>query len=60
MIAARSVVAHARGVHGVTFDPFHERRLATYSEDGIVKLWDMRRLVEPVSFFFLSIFFLKK
>jgi WD repeat-containing protein mio len=45
--AAQSVAAHSRGVYGVTFDPFHARRLATFSDDGIVKLWDMRRLVEP-------------
>jgi WD40 repeat protein len=30
------------------FDPFKEERLATYSEDGTVKLWDIRMFVEPV------------
>jgi hypothetical protein len=33
-------------VYGVTFDPFDDAHLATYSDDaeGIVKVWDVRKL----------------
>lgn len=47
--APRSVVAHAKAVSGVCFDNFDSNRLATFSEDGIVKVWDLRKLVDPVS-----------
>ena len=38
-------------MYGVHFDPFDARRVATYSDDseGIVKVWDMRRLRENVN-----------
>ena len=38
--------ALAKAVYGVTFDPFDDTRLATYSDDadGIVKVWDVRKL----------------
>lgn len=45
--SGHAIAAHVGGVYGVTFDPFHARRLATFSDDGVVSLWDMRRLVEP-------------
>lgn len=44
----RSVVAHSKAVLGVTFDPFHDDRLCTFSEDGIVKLWDLTNLSAPI------------
>ena len=47
--APKSVVAHSRAVNGVSFDPFHEHRLLTFSDDGIIKLWDIRKLNQPVS-----------
>jgi hypothetical protein len=33
-------------VYGVTFDPFDDTRLVTYSDDadGVVKVWDVRKL----------------
>ena len=33
-------------MYGVTFDPFDDAHLATYSDDaeGIVKVWDVRKL----------------
>ena len=46
--APKSVVAHSRAVNGVSFDPFHEHRLLTFSDDGIIKLWDIRKLNQPV------------
>eukprot|EP00179_Madagascaria_erythrocladioides_P015734 CAMPEP_0198369016 /NCGR_PEP_ID=MMETSP1450-20131203/155996_1 /TAXON_ID=753684 ORGANISM="Madagascaria erythrocladiodes, Strain CCMP3234" /NCGR_SAMPLE_ID=MMETSP1450 /ASSEMBLY_ACC=CAM_ASM_001115 /LENGTH=410 /DNA_ID=CAMNT_0044076533 /DNA_START=38 /DNA_END=1266 /DNA_ORIENTATION=- len=43
-----NVAACSRGpVNGVTFDPFNQRRLITFGDDGIVKVWDIRRLKEP-------------
>ena len=41
-----SITAHTRSVLGVRFDPFRPNRLATFSEDGIIRLWDIRMLVE--------------
>ena len=43
-------MAHTKAVSGVCFDFFDYNRLATFSEDGIVKVWDLRKLVDPVSF----------
>ena len=43
-----SVVAHSKSVFGCKHDPFDSNRLATYSEDGIVKVWDYRQLTAPV------------
>lgn len=48
--APRSVMAHTKAVSGVCFDFFDYNRLATFSEDGIVKVWDLRKLVDPVSY----------
>eukprot|EP00002_Diphylleia_rotans_P034218 TRINITY_DN7336_c0_g1_i1.p1 TRINITY_DN7336_c0_g1~~TRINITY_DN7336_c0_g1_i1.p1 ORF type:complete len:915 (+),score=151.64 TRINITY_DN7336_c0_g1_i1:62-2806(+) len=47
---AQSVVvaAHSKSVQGIHFDPFHETRLATYSDDNIIKIWDLRKLSDPV------------
>lgn len=33
-----SVIAHAKAVHGVSFDPHAPSRLLTYSEDGVIKV----------------------
>jgi WD40 repeat protein len=46
--APKSAVAHSKAVYGVTFDPFHEDRLATFSEDAIIKIWDLRQLKDPI------------
>jgi hypothetical protein len=45
-----SVVAHSKAVLGVLFDPFADQRFATFSDsaDGVVKLWDLRMLTDPV------------
>ena len=48
MNSPQSVVAHSKSVHGVCFDPFHDETLATFSEEGVIKLWDIRNFVEPV------------
>lgn len=44
----QSVVAHAKAVKGVVFDPCRPHCLATFSDDGLMKAWDTRRLDNPV------------
>eukprot|EP00007_Cunea_sp_BSH-02190019_P008955 CAMPEP_0174238428 /NCGR_PEP_ID=MMETSP0417-20130205/11187_1 /TAXON_ID=242541 /ORGANISM="Mayorella sp, Strain BSH-02190019" /LENGTH=1029 /DNA_ID=CAMNT_0015317259 /DNA_START=92 /DNA_END=3177 /DNA_ORIENTATION=+ len=39
-----SVVAHSKTVLGVKFDPFQPHRVATFSEEGDLKIWDIRQL----------------
>jgi WD40 repeat protein len=46
--APTSVVAHTKAVYGVTFDRFRPQRLATFSEDNVIKIWDIRKLKDPV------------
>eukprot|EP00762_Andalucia_godoyi_P005150 ANDGO_03996.mRNA.1 WD repeat-containing protein mio len=45
-------VAHsAKQVLGVRFDPFNHNRLMSYSDDGSIKLWDIRRMDSPFTSF---------
>ncbi|ELR22091.1 uncharacterized protein ACA1_158870 [Acanthamoeba castellanii str. Neff] len=37
LTARKSVLAHSKAVHGVSFDPFNDKRLSTFSEDGTSK-----------------------
>ncbi|KAG2235345.1 hypothetical protein INT48_004964 [Thamnidium elegans] len=37
-----------KAVHGITIDPFSAYRLASYTEEGIIKLWDIRKNNEAV------------
>ena len=53
--APKSVIAHSRSINGVSFDPFNDGRLLTFSEDGIIKLWDIRKLAQPVRQFYYNI-----
>lgn len=46
--APQSIVAANKSVYGVSFDPFQPERLTTFQEDGVVRLWDIRRLGDPV------------
>ncbi|KAI8050673.1 uncharacterized protein B0P05DRAFT_563144 [Gilbertella persicaria] len=32
-----------KAVHGIVVDPFSPYRVASYSEEGIIKLWDLRK-----------------
>jgi hypothetical protein len=46
LTARKSVLAHSKAVHGVSFDPFNDKRLSTFSEDGtspfnIIYLFDI-------------------
>lgn len=33
----------SKAVHGIAVDPFSPYRLASYTEEGIIKLWDIRK-----------------
>lgn len=39
-------MAHAKNVFGLCVDPHNDSRIATYSDDGTVKVWDTRMLVK--------------
>ncbi|RKP10789.1 WD40-repeat-containing domain protein, partial [Thamnocephalis sphaerospora] len=43
-----SVVIATKAVYGVQVDPFHQHRLASYTEDGIVRIWDVRKPSDAV------------
>ena len=42
--AARAKAAHFATLNSVRFSPLHPHRLASGSADGLVKVWDLRRL----------------
>ncbi|KAG0743717.1 hypothetical protein G6F63_007654 [Rhizopus arrhizus] len=37
-----------KAVYGTTIDPFNPYRLASYTEEGIIKVWDIRKHTEAV------------
>ncbi|KAG2179533.1 hypothetical protein INT44_006380, partial [Umbelopsis vinacea] len=37
-----------KAVYGLTTDPYHQHRIASYTEDGVIKLWDIRKPDEAV------------
>ncbi|CDH56705.1 wd repeat protein ybl104c [Lichtheimia corymbifera JMRC:FSU:9682] len=37
-----------KAVYGTTVDPFNPYRVASYTEEGVVKLWDLRKTNDPV------------
>eukprot|EP00658_Telonema_sp_P-2_P014043 TRINITY_DN15325_c0_g1_i4.p1 TRINITY_DN15325_c0_g1~~TRINITY_DN15325_c0_g1_i4.p1 ORF type:complete len:708 (-),score=86.97 TRINITY_DN15325_c0_g1_i4:133-2256(-) len=40
----KAAIAHSKQVCGMCLDPLDGRRVATFSEDGFVKVWDMRMI----------------
>lgn len=40
-----------KAVYGVSVDPFNPYRVASYTEEGVVKLWDLRNPNDSISFF---------
>uniref|UniRef100_A0A6B2KXP8 Uncharacterized protein n=1 Tax=Arcella intermedia TaxID=1963864 RepID=A0A6B2KXP8_9EUKA len=40
--------AHAKSVNGVLVNPFNNYQLATFSEDGLIKIWDVKKLNESI------------
>ena len=47
---ASSTIKHPPA-HGICYDPFDDCRLATYDEEGFVRIWDRRRLEKPLMIF---------
>jgi len=45
----KAVVAHTKNVFGLCFDPNNDSRIATFSDDGTIKVWDTRMLVKRTS-----------
>ncbi|RKP27136.1 WD40-repeat-containing domain protein, partial [Syncephalis pseudoplumigaleata] len=43
-----SVTISTKAVYGVQVDPFHDKRMASFTEDGIVRIWDVRKPAEAV------------
>lgn len=37
-----------KAVYGLTTDPYHSHRIASYTEDGVIKLWDIRKADDAV------------
>jgi WD40 repeat protein len=37
-----------RSLHGITPDPFDGHRFASFGDDGVIRVWDLRRPVEPL------------
>eukprot|EP00158_Paraphelidium_tribonemae_P005085 Partr_v1_DN27152_c2_g1_i1_m15596 putative missing oocyte, meiosis regulator, homolog (Drosophila) len=46
--AAPVLVTSTKAIYGMQVDPFHHARFASFTDDGTVMLWDMRRITEPV------------
>eukprot|EP01125_Pyxidicula_operculata_P012479 TRINITY_DN4093_c0_g1_i2.p1 TRINITY_DN4093_c0_g1~~TRINITY_DN4093_c0_g1_i2.p1 ORF type:complete len:807 (+),score=178.74 TRINITY_DN4093_c0_g1_i2:54-2474(+) len=40
----RTIAAHSKQVHGVVFNPFQHDQIASFSDDGLIKIWDLRRI----------------
>lgn len=37
-----------QAVYGICFDPFNSTRMASFGEDGVVEVWDTRKMSKPV------------
>ena len=44
----KSFAVHNKSVLGIYFNPFDGNQFATFSEDPIIKLWDLRKMPNPV------------
>ncbi|KAI9597959.1 hypothetical protein BDF19DRAFT_433141 [Syncephalis fuscata] len=38
-----SIAISTKAVYGVQVDPFHNQRMASFTEDGVVRIWDVRK-----------------
>ncbi|KAG0043541.1 hypothetical protein BGZ83_011281 [Gryganskiella cystojenkinii] len=47
-----SLIISTKAVHGLCMDPFHDNRMASCSDDGNVKIWDIRNASEPILSFY--------
>ena len=48
---APNVLISTRSVHGISSDPFNFNRFASFADDGIIRIWDIRKPNETISFF---------
>ncbi|KAL9648672.1 hypothetical protein ABK040_016301 [Willaertia magna] len=44
----KNFAVHNKAVLGILFNPFDNNQFATYSEDSIVKIWDLRKMPSPI------------
>ncbi|KAJ3300037.1 hypothetical protein HK104_005033 [Borealophlyctis nickersoniae] len=42
-----SIVFQTKAVFGITTDPFHPHRFASWADDSIIRIWDVRNPTEP-------------
>ncbi|KAF9138717.1 hypothetical protein BG015_002278 [Linnemannia schmuckeri] len=47
-----SLVISTKAVHGLCMDPFHENRMASCSDDGVIKIWDIRNPSQQILSFY--------
>ncbi|KAF9081229.1 hypothetical protein BGX23_001114 [Mortierella sp. AD031] len=47
-----SLVISTKAVHGLCMDPFHENRMASCSDDGVIKIWDIRNTSQQILSFY--------
>ncbi|OAD70468.1 hypothetical protein PHYBLDRAFT_182399 [Phycomyces blakesleeanus NRRL 1555(-)] len=40
-----------KAVHGTIVDPFNPYRIASHTEEGVVKIWDIRKTTDSISFY---------
>jgi WD40 repeat protein len=47
--SAGSIPISTRAVHGIVVDPFFPVHVASYADDGLIRIWDIRKLIpEPL------------
>nr|CAG4714812.1 unnamed protein product [Naegleria fowleri] len=45
---SKSFAVHNKSVLGIHFNPFDSNQFATYSEESVVRIWDMRKMPNPI------------
>ena len=46
--AAPALVSPTRSIYGMNVDPFHDFIFGSFSDEGVISLWDMRKFTEPI------------
>jgi WD40 repeat protein len=46
--AQPAIVISTRAVYGINMDPFHEHQFASFTEEGIIRVWDDRKANDAV------------
>lgn len=47
-----SMIISTKAVHGLCMDPFHDNRMASCSDDGNIKIWDIRNPSQAILSFY--------